>query len=96
MPHRPLGHNKPIPYSGVVIPSAESIDEWVAGEEASPHCSPYVGSITLIDFTEMSAPDRETLRQRLEDAIRASTTAALTHGLAVPAGLLTVGLVWAG
>ena len=55
-----------------------------------PDCAPSAGAISFIDLIAMHVPDREALRQRLTDAIRASAITALAAGGAVPAGLLII------
>jgi hypothetical protein len=78
------------------IVGAPASSQWETDEaKLHPHCAPNVGSVALIDFVGMHAPDRDALRQRSVDAIRASTITAVAYGVAVPAGLLTIGLILA-
>ena len=70
-----------------------AVAQEAAEQKLHPHCARNVGSIALMDFIGMHKSDREALRQHSEDAIRASTTATLTRGLAVPTGLLVMGLI---
>jgi hypothetical protein len=67
---------------------------WEDGQaKLYPRCAPKVAGIELSDFMGMHEADREAFRRRSEDAIRASTIAAVSQGLAVPAALLAIGLL---
>jgi hypothetical protein len=68
--------------------------KWETSEaKLRPQCAPRVGKMSLEDFIGLHATDRVVIRQDSADALRASTVSAVTYGLAVPAGLLTIGFV---
>jgi hypothetical protein len=59
-----------------------------------PDCAPNVGTIALTDFISMHQSDREAFRRQSVGAIRASAITAATYGVAVPIGLLAIGMVF--
>jgi hypothetical protein len=72
------------------------IDHGPAGPASDPYdpdCAPNVGTIALTDFIAMHPSDRAAARQQDVDAIRTSTITAGIYGIAVPVGLLVIGVM---
>jgi len=94
----PAGYHLDLP-AGSTGDTVIPMGVWEAAErKLHPGCAPTVGSIALVDFAAMHASEREALRQRSTDAVRASTFAAIGYGAALSAGLLALGLAigWVG
>jgi len=71
-------------------------ESWEAIQaELHPHCVPNVGAVSFAHFISTWAYEREAMQVAVDGAIRTSTITAVAYGIAVPPGLLVMGLVLA-